>query len=151
MAKSRESFNKKEREKKRLKKNEDKELKKADRRAGTQGGKDLEEMLAFVDENGNLTSTPPDPSRKRQVDAASIQISTPRKGEEPEAAPRQGIVTFFNTDKGYGFIRDQDTQESLFFHITDTVEPLREQDRVTYDVRNSPRGLNAVQVRKTAS
>ena len=61
MAKSQETFGKKEKEKKRLKKREDKLEKKEERKSNSQKGASLEDMLMYVDENGQLTDTPPDP------------------------------------------------------------------------------------------
>jgi hypothetical protein len=63
MAKSSETFNKKENEKKRLKKKKDKEQKKEDRKSNVGKTKSFDDMIAYVDENGNITSTPPDPSK----------------------------------------------------------------------------------------
>jgi hypothetical protein len=67
MGRSQASFSKKEKEKKRLKKREDKEQKKEDRKATSSKGKGMDEMLAYVDENGNITATPPDPKKKQLV------------------------------------------------------------------------------------
>ena len=64
MAKSQESINKKEKETKRFKKQKDKQLKSEERKKNSQGG-GLDNMIAYVDENGVLTNTPPDPSKKR--------------------------------------------------------------------------------------
>ena len=61
MAKSQETYSKKEKESKKLKKRKEKEEKKLERKANNNKGKSFEEMLAYVDENGNLSSTPPDP------------------------------------------------------------------------------------------
>ena len=65
MAKSKETFNKKEKEKKRLKQRQDKAEKMEQRNANAKKGKSLDEMMAYLDENGNLTSTPPDPKKKK--------------------------------------------------------------------------------------
>ncbi len=59
MAKSRETFNKKEMEKKRIKKKQDKALKREERKNDPNKAKSFEDMLAYVDENGNLSSSPP--------------------------------------------------------------------------------------------
>jgi len=59
MAKSKETFGKKQKEKQRLKKRQDKQQKMEERKANSKKGKSLNEMLAYVDENGNLSSTPP--------------------------------------------------------------------------------------------
>ena len=60
MAKSKETFFKKQKEKQRLKNRQDKQQKMEERKANLKKGKSLDEMMAYVDENGNLSSTPPD-------------------------------------------------------------------------------------------
>lgn len=59
MAKSRETFNKRNRELKKQKQKEDKQQKKEERKSQS-GSKNLEDMIAYVDEDGNLSSTPPE-------------------------------------------------------------------------------------------
>src|SRR4051812_39479022 len=61
MGKSGETFGKKEKEKKRLKDRQEKQEKMEHRKANAKKGKSLDEMMAYMDENGNLSSTPPDP------------------------------------------------------------------------------------------
>ena len=74
MARSQETFSKKENEKKRLKKKQDKEEKREERKANSNKGKSLEDMMAYIDEDGNLSSTPPDPRKKRIVKSEDMQI-----------------------------------------------------------------------------
>jgi hypothetical protein len=64
MARSQETFNKKEAEKRKAQKRKEKEQRKEERKANAKEGKSLEEMMAYVDEDGNITSTPPDPTKK---------------------------------------------------------------------------------------
>ena len=78
MAKSQETYNKKEKEKKRLKKREDKKKRQEVRKTNSKGS-DLESMMAYVDENGQITETPPDPTKKRKVSASSIEIGIPKR------------------------------------------------------------------------
>lgn len=59
MAKSQATFMKKQLEKNRQKKKEDKEQRKLDRQQNSTGG-DLENMMAYVNEFGELTTTPPE-------------------------------------------------------------------------------------------
>jgi cold shock CspA family protein len=146
MAKSQESWNKKETEKKRAKKKKDKEQKKEDRRANNKEGKSFDDMIAYVDENGNITSTPPDPKKKIIVNEEDIQIGIPKHVDTP-AKIRRGAVSFFNDSKGYGFIKDLDSQESIFVHINALSEPIKEKDKVTFDVEMGPKGLNAINVK----
>lgn len=59
---------------------------------------------------------------------------------------KKGTVKFFNTTKGFGFIKGEDGQD-VFVHVTGLREDIRENDHVTYDTEVSNRGLNAVNVR----
>src|SRR6478735_7414523 len=104
MSKSKETFNKKDKEKKRLKKKQEKQEKMQERKANAEKGKPFEEMLAYVDENGNLSSTPPDPKRKKVFNHEDMNTGVPLRVEEE--VEREGIVDFFNEAKGYGFIKD---------------------------------------------
>jgi cold shock CspA family protein len=148
MAKSQETFNKKEKEKKRLKKKQEKELKREERKEHSNKGKSLEEMFAYIDENGNLTTTAPDPSKKKVIKPEDIEISVP-KMVEMDAADliRKGTVTFFNDSKGYGFIKDHETQDSIFVHANALDEPIRENDKVTFETEKGLKGPNAVRVK----
>ncbi|MBX9852538.1 MAG: cold shock domain-containing protein [Cytophagaceae bacterium] len=146
MAKSQETWNKKEAEKKKEKKRKEKEQKKEERKAN-KGGNSLDDMMAYVDEYGNITSTPPDPTKKIKVNEEDIQISIPKHEDGPKGdGMRTGTVTFFNESKGYGFIKDKDTQESIFVHVKSLIDPIKENSRVTYKVEKSPKGLSAVEV-----
>jgi len=147
MAKSQESYSKKEKENKKLKKRKEKEEKKLERKANNNKGKSLEEMLTYVDENGNLSSTPPDPQKKKVINLEDIQLGA-RKIEpvDPADLIRKGIVSFYNEDKGYGFIRDEKSQDSVFFHVNGLLTPVKERDRVTFEVEMGQKGLNATKV-----
>ena len=99
MGKSQESWNKKENEKKRLKKKQEKEAKKEERRANSKPGNSFE--IAYVDEFGNFSSTPPDPKARVAVNQDDIQISVPKHAApSPADLIRKGTVTFFNDSKG---------------------------------------------------
>lgn len=148
MAKSQDSFNKKEKEKKRQKKNQEKqerrEQRKADKLEG--GTKSFEDMISYVDENGNLTSTPPDPSKRKEIKVEDIVLGASSRYVEEEETTRRGRVKFFNDEKGYGFIVDAETKESVFVHINNINGTIRENDRVTFEVEMGPKGANAVNV-----
>ncbi|WP_194775859.1 cold-shock protein [Pararhodonellum marinum] len=148
MAKSRETFNKKEKEKLRLKKKQEKEEKKEARRANSDKGGSLDDMIAYVDADGNITDTPPDPTKKRVIEAESIQVSTSKQADiEPEDLIRKGTVTFFNDSKGYGFIKDQENQESIFVHLNGCIDAIQENDKVTFETERTPKGLSAIEVK----
>lgn len=147
MASSQETFNKRDKEKKRLKKRLDKQQKLADRKANSQGG-GLENMMAYVDENGHITDTPPNPANRKKIDAGSIEIGVPKREMEETTSIRKGRVEFFNHSKGFGFIKELDTQEKYFVHVNSLIEEIKENDMVTFEIERSFKGMNAVRVKK---
>lgn len=143
-----ETWNKKEREKKKQQSKKEKAERKQERKEQAKDGKSFNDMLAYLDENGNLTSTPPDPSRKTEIKLEDIEIGVPKQQPlNPEDLIRKGIVTFFNHTKGYGFIKDSVTGESLFVHINSLTGEIKENNRVTFEVEMGPKGANAVKVK----
>ncbi len=145
MARPQETFNKKEKEKLKLKKKQDKQLKKDARKAS---GK-TDDMFVYVDENGHLTSTPPDPSKKIVIEAEDIEIGIPKK-EDIEEVPtdRKGTVDYFDTSKGFGFIKEVDSADKYFFHVSSLIDEVKEGNLVTYELEKGPKGMNAVRVKK---
>ncbi|SJZ76549.1 Cold shock protein, CspA family [Chitinophaga eiseniae] len=143
------SFSKKENRNKKAKAKEDKAQKMRERKLNNNKGKSLEDMLAYVDENGNISDSPPRENRKAEIDSKDIQIgATPRPPEDPI---RTGIVNFFNTSKGFGFITDDKSKESIFFHINQVSEPIKERDKVSFTRERGTKGYNAVDVKKVGS
>lgn len=59
----------------------------------------------------------------------------------------KGIVKFFNETKGFGFIKDEESGEEYFVHVTGLVDKIRENDAVTYELKEGRKGLNAVDVK----
>jgi cold shock CspA family protein len=149
MTRTRDSFNKKDQEKARLKKRLEKEQKKEDRKANSRKGKGFDDMMAYVDFDGNIVSTPPDPSMRQEINVEDIQISVSKRAENdlPDE-PKKGVVTFFNESKGYGFIKETGSQQSIFFHVKELEEPVKENDLVAFETDRGPKGINAVKVRK---
>ena len=147
MAKSQETFSKKEKEKARLKKRQDKQVKREENKSNPKKS-GLQDMIAYVDEYGNLSSTPPDPSKKRVIRAEDIEIGVPTRVEEDLGAVRTGKVEFFNHDKGFGFIKENETQEKYFVHVSSVTFDIEENDKVSFEIEQGPKGLNAVRVNK---
>lgn len=147
MAKSSETFNKKEKEKKRLQKRKEKEERKEERKANKET-KSFEDMIAYVDENGNFSSTPPDITKKRAVKESDIDLSSRNKGGAGNNEAKTGVVKFFEKDKGYGFIKDSQTQEEYFFHHSSANFPIAQSNQVTFELESGPKGLNAVRIHK---
>jgi cold shock CspA family protein len=142
-----ETWNKKERENKKKQHKKEKAEKKLERKEQAKDGNNLESMLVYLDENGNFTNTPPDPRNRVKIKLEDIVIGTPKKEDLIDEDPvRMGIVTFFNNDKGYGFIKDSVTGESVFVHINSTKEPIKENNKVQYEVEMGAKGPTAVKV-----
>ncbi|HYK76320.1 MAG TPA: cold shock domain-containing protein [Daejeonella sp.] len=148
MGRSTETFSKKEREKKKLKKQQDKKEKSEARKTNAVKGQGLEDMMAYVDGNGNITSVPQEPGNRKKVSAQDIQISTPKQEDVEVETVRKGTVTFFNESKGFGFIKDTQTQESVFVHINSVAFAIKENDKVTFQVEPGQKGPTAVKVAK---
>jgi cold shock CspA family protein len=146
MSRSQQTFGKKEREKKKRQKKKEKEAKREERKANSTSG-DLENMLAYLDENGNIVSEPPDPDKKKkEIPLSSIEISTPPKEETDEEL--RGKVVFFNDDKGYGFIDQDQTKQRFFVHVKGAKQPITEGDRVKFKSEKTPKGMSAIEVEK---
>ncbi|MFD2518621.1 cold-shock protein [Salinimicrobium flavum] len=147
MAKSQQTYNKTEKEKKKLKKREEKKKKKEERKASGETASEF----AYVDQFGNLSDTPPDPSKKVEVDAESIEIGIPKKEdseEEDNNFGKEGKVSFFDHSKGFGFILDSQTQEKYFVHVSGLIDEIEENDKVTFELERGQKGMNAVRVKK---
>ena len=149
MAKSQESFNKKEKEKKRKKKAQEKRERREQRKVEREerGKVPFEELIRYVDENGNLVSEKPDPTKRRKIKVEDIILGAASQngGMDPN---RRGKVKFFNDEKGYGFIIDSETKESVFVHTNNIDGEIRENDKVTFEVEMGMKGPNAVNVKK---
>jgi cold shock CspA family protein len=146
MGKSQETYSKKEKEKKRLKKRQEKGDKREERKFNNNKGKGLDSMIGYVDEFGRLTTEPPDPTKKIEINTDDIQLGATRRDIEPVDAIRKGTVTFFNDAKGYGFIRDLKSQQSVFVHANGLAQQVKENDRVTFEIEMGQKGPMAVRV-----
>ena len=148
MAKSQETFNKKEKEKKRLKKRKEKQERRDERRANSEGG-GLDAMMAYLDEDGNIVDTPPDPLKKKKIiSAKSIEVSVPKKIAEETSPFKVGRVEFFNDSKGFGFIKELETQEKYFVHVNGLIDDIAEGDKVAFELERGLKGMNAVRVKR---
>jgi len=58
-----------------------------------------------------------------------------------------GTVKFFNNSKGFGFIAPEDGDKDVFVHVNGLIDAINEGDKVSYDVEEGPKGLNAVNVK----
>ena len=147
MAKSKETFNKKDKEQRKQRHKQDKLRKKEERKSTKRDGNSLDGMMAYLDENGNITDVPSDPRIKKVYKQEEIQIGVPQQVDEPDEF-RFGTVSFCNDAKGFGFINDDTSRERVFFHYNDIMEEIHETDKVQYRITRGPRGLSAIMVTK---
>ncbi len=139
------TFSKRDNEKKKQTKREEKQKRKEDRKLNGKSSS-LDDMIAYVDENGMLTSTPPDTSKKKEkINQDDIVISVPKK-EKEEPVIYKGRVEHFNESKGYGFIKDLAGTDKYFFHISNAPAEVEEGNIVFFDLERGKRGLNAVNI-----
>ncbi|HOB82892.1 MAG TPA: cold shock domain-containing protein [Bacteroidales bacterium] len=147
MGRSQETFGKKEVRTRKEKKRKEKEQKRAKKKS--EGKKNsFDDMIAYVNEFGVITSTPPDPDKKTVVDAESIELTVNKNS--PESVPdyvRKGIVIFFNDSKGYGFIREMESNQRIFVHANSLLEPITENNIVTFELTKGPKGPSALKVK----
>lgn len=134
---------KRDREKTKQTKREEKQKRKEERL--NNGSRSFEEMLAYVDENGVLHSTPQD-GPKEEIDASEIAVSVSKQEPQEDPLPLTGRIEHFNTSKGYGFVKDAGSSEKYFFHITSAPANIAEGDKVTFEIERGTRGMNAVRI-----
>lgn len=58
-----------------------------------------------------------------------------------------GTVKFFNETKGFGFIKETNSDKEFFVHVTGLIDRIKENDEVTFDLQEGRKGLNAVNVK----
>lgn len=147
MGRSQETFNKKEIKNKKEKKRKEKEKKRLAKKENEKKNS-LDDMIAYVDENGMITSTPPDPTKKKDVKLEDIKIGIPTRDSAQKIDPiRKGIVTFFNESKGFGFIKDSETKEDVFVHVNNLLEEIKENNVVIFEVEMGQKGPTAIKVK----
>lgn len=141
------SFSKKEREKKKKKKKERKAEKKAQRKA--EDGNSTDEFL-YVDEFGNFSDTPPDESKKEEIDPEDIVVGVPKKSEydsDLDGDLVKGQVKFFDQTKQFGFIVEKGSKKEYFVHGDNVEGDLRDNDKVVFETEDGPKGPVAVNVK----
>ena len=138
------SFGIRENEKKKQARRVEKQNRKEERKSSGKATS-FEDMIAYVDENGMITSVPPELRQKEEINQEDILISTPKK-EDVAPVILRGRVDYFNEAKGFGFIRDLSGTEKYFFHVNNVVDDISVNDIVTFDLERGDRGLSAVNV-----
>lgn len=137
------SFAKKEKLKKKLQKQKEKALRREERKTDNNKGKSLDDMILYVDENGQLTSVPPSEQQREEIELDDIVLgAAPLIAEDPI---KTGFVNFIS-DKGYGFITQNDTKENVFFHQNQVEVELKMGNKVRFEKEKSQKGFAAVNI-----
>lgn len=145
MSKFSESSGKKNIAQKKKKKRQDKIEKMEERRLISKKGKPLQDMLAYVDANGVITDTPPDPETLKKARESDMFVM---QAESGSTGTREGTVQFFDSEKGFGFILDEKTKSRIFFHYSMLEEPVLVNDAVEFIIKPGQRGPAAENIRK---
>ena len=138
MGQSQQTFRKKEIAKKKLQKRKEKEERKAQREDSNDKGKALEEMFAYVDENGNISDKPP----VKKYEFKEEDLIRP----EVEDVYSFGKVSFYNEAAQYGFIRDNETRENVYFNFKILGFELQQDQKVKFNSQSSKQGLQVTEV-----
>lgn len=135
------SFGKKDREKKKRKKREEKAERKAMRREEDAGSD-----IMYIHPDGSFHETPPDLTNVVEIAAENIVLGAQNNIDVEEDPVRHGKVSFFNHDKGFGFIVDSGNNESVFTHIDSCIDDITENDKVVFEMKKGPKGMMAFNV-----
>jgi cold shock CspA family protein len=148
MGRSHETFGKKEVRRRKEKKRIDKEQKRLKKKSEGKRS-NFDDMIAYVDEMGVITATPPDPEKKKSVIASeSIELKITKNSPENRSQfLRKGIVTFYNESKRFGFIRDLGSNQEIFVHSSNLLEPISENSIVVFESGKGPKGITALKVK----
>ncbi len=60
----------------------------------------------------------------------------------------KGTVKFFNDTKGFGFIKDENSNQEYFVHVSGLIHEIQQNDEVTFDLQDGKKGLNAINVKR---
>lgn len=58
-----------------------------------------------------------------------------------------GTVKFFNSTKGYGFVKDNESDNEYFIHVSGLIDDIKENDEVSFELQEGKKGLNAINVK----
>ncbi|TAG51212.1 MAG: cold shock domain-containing protein [Cytophagales bacterium] len=61
----------------------------------------------------------------------------------------EGIIKFFNEPKGYGFVKETDSQKEYFVHATGLIDKVKQNDKVSFELKEGKKGITAVNVKKS--
>ncbi len=132
---------KRDNEKKKHEKRIEKQKKKDVRKQNTASS--FDDMIAYVDENGQISSTPPVKTDASKPSFKLPAIQTPKQNFKEMT----GRIEHLNDEKNYGFIKETGTVNKYFFHVSSLVDNAKIGDNVTFDLERGKKGMNAVNVK----
>ncbi|MGG5508215.1 MULTISPECIES: cold-shock protein [unclassified Myroides] len=135
------SFFKKENNKKKKQKQEEKLKRREERKQHNNKGKDLEDLFVYVDKRGQLTHLTPE-------EQALQEKQELKHTEKISQENHEGTISYV-TDKGYAFVIDSKTRESIFLHQNDLNIPLEKGLKISFKLEQSKNGIRAVEAAKT--
>jgi len=134
------SFFKKENNKKKKQKQDEKLKRREERKQNNNKGKDLEDLFVYVDKMGQLTHlTPEEQAAQEKKEAIKTEKITQEEHE--------GIISYV-TDKGYAFVIDSQTRESIFLHQNELSVPLEKGLKISFKLEQSKNGIRAINAAK---
>lgn len=139
MARSQLTFRKKEQAKKKQLKKKEKQERREFNKSNNQKGKTLEEMFAYVDQFGNISDTPPTETYKFKEE----DLQPPA---DPEDQYLYGKVSYYNENGHYGFIRDNESRETVYFNDNLAGMVLELNQKVKYKYKRSKQGNQVSEV-----
>ncbi len=139
MSRNQLTFKKKERAKKQQLKKKEKLERREFNKSNNNKGKDLEEMFAYVDEFGNISNTPPQTTYKFKEEDLERPV-------DPTELYHYGKVSYFNETGKYGFIRDSETSETVYFNDRLAGIDLNIGDKVKFKYARSKQGNQITEV-----
>ncbi len=134
------SFFKKENNKKKKQKQEEKLKRREDRKQNNNKGKDLEDLYVYVDKLGQLTHLTPE-------EQALYEKQESKKADKISQDTHEGVISYV-TDKGYAFVIDSKSKESIFLHQNDLNIPLEKGLKISFKLEQNKNGIRAVEAAK---
>lgn len=107
----------------------------------------FKDMIAYVDAYGVITDEKPEEVEVEEIELEDIEISIPKSEVEEHKGNPTGHVEYYNINRGYGFIKEDDSVNKYFFHQSNAEYGIGESSKVTFELERGPRGMNAIEVK----
>ncbi|MDD3078017.1 MAG: cold shock domain-containing protein [Paludibacter sp.] len=142
------THNKRDNEKKKQEKRIEKQKRKEKRKLS--GTDSFDDMIAYVDQNGMISSTPPEYNKTENSNARDTVSEKKRQSPEEynSTVGIKGRVEYINAEKGYGFIKEIIRTDKYFFHVSGLLDSVQVGDIVLFDLERGKKGFNAVRIKK---